>query len=913
MLRRAGPIENQEGDNTMSPILDDKIEQIRHLVRDLDTHYAEMRQKTRLMGSAAEFFTENRFRHMDRIARKALLLAALMIHRSGQGHTASTASAIHIMTAIYFSRAWDCLRFARGETDVVLTQCDSHKPQAVPGWNGLLYLDGTLSLEQIKAFRTFGGQNAYPTHEDPGIQIPTGSLGLGPAAAAGLASLDEYNFDHGVSQRRGVQISTIGDSEFDEGVIHESIKERVSHGITGWIDIIDYNRQSLDGNLDERLVDRIAGLYESYGIPVIILKYGSRLQALFREPKGGPELRRRLDALSTDDYQALLRQTGGVIRRIMSLKQKEFDEFIRDGVRSLDEFLSGEKPRDQKPNTELGDMFGGMTDHEVKDVFSNLGGHDLPMLIGCIENVKLAGSSAAVIAYTVKGWGIDPLTGDLGGHWRKLSKNQIDDFVDRLGPDIVTAGHEWDRFERVDPAARLMEEIGEARRIEDLNRENTCAAAKERLTGELCSRGVDMLSAFLPDPAEYNSAAPVSTQAYLGMLFGEIARTCSGDPLGPLVDRIVTMAADVAYTAGLKDWINRRGVWGEKAKVDVAHKYHEAFEMNVQTRHSGQHIRLSNVEQFLALMAAAFGKSGELYTERRFPFAFFYDVFLERFAEMFKYAAYWDSAVWYIGTIAGSSASGESGLHHGFLSGVIGRSIPNVVTWEPAFPLEINWILAEEFRRAIRGEDAGRRVRYIRLTGKEIAQDDMLSRLKTRPGFHGKETGEIYDSVRDDALSGGYCLIDRRGGAQYKPGKNVIHIFAGGAAVHEAAKASDTLLREKIFANVYVVTSPDLLIDNPACGLLHRMISPEERRQYVPVLTVTDGHPAYLAGIGNRLAAEGCQPAEKGLGITRFDRSGTEEEIGGYHEIHAAAIADAARELLRIIPLSMPDKSVDFA
>ena len=50
----------------------------------------------------------------------------------------------------------------------------------------------------------------------------------------------------------GLQISIIGDSEFDEGVIHESIKERATRGITGWIDFIDYNRQSLDGNLDDR-------------------------------------------------------------------------------------------------------------------------------------------------------------------------------------------------------------------------------------------------------------------------------------------------------------------------------------------------------------------------------------------------------------------------------------------------------------------------------------------------------------------------------------------------------------------------------------------------------------------------------------------------------------------------------------
>lgn len=882
----------------ITPILDNQIDQIRRIVRELDIQCAEMRQETDLKGPAAEFFTESRFRQMDRIARKSLLLAVLMIHRSGQGHAASTASAIHIMTAIYFSRAWDFLRFARGEADNVLPQSDSHKPQAVPGWNGLLYLDGTLSFEQIQAFRTFEGPNAYPTHEDPGIQIPTGSLGLGPATAIGLSALDEYNFNLGTSEGRGIQISTIGDSEFDEGVIHESLKERSSLGITGWIDIIDYNRQSLDGNLDERLVDRISGLYESYGIPVIILKYGSRLQELFRARKGGMELRRRLDALSTDDYQALLRQTGGVIRQIICLHHEDFEAFKREGLESVEDFLSEKKRQGGEADSSLEEMFSDTTDREVKEIFSNLGGHDLPMLMACIENVKRNGGSAAVIAYTVKGWGIGPLIGDLGGHWRQLTENQIAEFIEKLGPDIAAPGQEWERFPEGDPAAVLLREIHHAREYCDSFLQDKRSDMEKRFTTSLLSLDGNTFPTRLPDPEAFDPAASTSTQEYLGMLFGRLAEIDKDELLSHFVDRIVTLAADVAYTASLKDWINRRGVWGKPVRVDVTSKYQEKIEMNVQPRRDGQHIRLSNVEQFLALLAAAFGKSREFYGQHRFPFAFFYDVFLERFAEMIKYAAYWDSTVWYVGTIAGSSAPGESGLHHGFLSGLIGRTIPNVVTWEPAFPLEINWILAEEFRRAVFGEDVGRRVRYVRVTRTAVTQADMVARLQTQPKFREKDSGDIYEVVRHDALNGGYCLIDRRGEAGYKPDQNAVNIFASGAAVHEAAKASDALMNEGIFANLHVVTSPDLLIDDDSHDTLYRLVSPEERISCTPVLTVTDSHPTFLAGIGNRLAMKGRQPIESALGITRFDRSGTVEEIGGYHGINASAILKAASRLI---------------
>jgi pyruvate dehydrogenase E1 component len=199
----------------------------------------------------------------------------------------------------------------------------------------LLYLEGLLSKAQIQAFRTFTGPNAYPTHEDPGIQIPTGSLGMGPGAAVGLCFVDEYNAAHGTTPRRGLQISIIGDAEFDEGVIHESIKERASHGLTGWLDFIDYNRQSLDGNLDERLVDRIANIYHAHRLPVVILKYGSKLQTLFTKHVAGRELRRRIDALSTEDYQALLRQPGGVIRRVLTLSIDAFEAYIEERRRNV--------------------------------------------------------------------------------------------------------------------------------------------------------------------------------------------------------------------------------------------------------------------------------------------------------------------------------------------------------------------------------------------------------------------------------------------------------------------------------------------------------------------------------------------------------------------------------------------------
>ncbi|MFA4842991.1 MAG: hypothetical protein WC658_04055, partial [Candidatus Omnitrophota bacterium] len=142
----------------------------------------------RQIHSAKEFFTPELYQLMERIARKALLTGVLMTHHENRGgHPAAIASSIHIMAAIYFTRALDFLLYANGEKNELTWQSEAQKPHAVPGWYGLLYEEGMLLLDQLENFRTLKGLNAYPTHEDPGINIPAGSLGLAPGAACGRA------------------------------------------------------------------------------------------------------------------------------------------------------------------------------------------------------------------------------------------------------------------------------------------------------------------------------------------------------------------------------------------------------------------------------------------------------------------------------------------------------------------------------------------------------------------------------------------------------------------------------------------------------------------------------------------------------------------------------------------------------
>ena len=179
-----------------------------------------------------------------------------------------------------------------------------------------------------------------------------------------------------------------------------------------------------------------------------------------------------------------------------------------------------------------------------------------------------------------------------------------------------------------------------------------------------------------------------------------------------------------------------------------------------------------------------------------------------------------------------------------------------------------------------------------------LKRTDSAAELQSQSRFHNMSDEAILQAIRPEVLGGGYRLLDRQDHEGYLPGANVVNLFATGVFVAEAVKASQRLLEEGVFANVIAVTSPPLLIDDRDNCRLDSLIYDEERQSAVPVLTVTDSHPCYLSGVAQGLKGRAGQPAELNLGVTRFDRSGTDEEIKTFHRIDCHSIAYAAKRLL---------------
>src|SRR5207244_3859142 len=72
---------------------------------------------------------------------------------------------------------------------------------------------------------------------------------------------------------------------------------------------VDYNRQSLDAVVSDRLFGRIDALFEMFGWRVVTLKYGRLLQAAFARADG-EQLREWIDACPNSLYSALVYKGG---------------------------------------------------------------------------------------------------------------------------------------------------------------------------------------------------------------------------------------------------------------------------------------------------------------------------------------------------------------------------------------------------------------------------------------------------------------------------------------------------------------------------------------------------------------------------------------------------------------------------
>src|SRR6202000_1671834 len=229
--------------------------------------------------------------------------------------------------------------------------------------------------------------------------------------------VQDYVKAHGWMKDRpeGRMIGLVGDAEMDEGNIFEALLEGWKHGLRNTWWIVDYNRQSLDAVVREGLWEKFESMFRNFGWDVVIVKYGTLMQAAFAEP-GGEALKRWIDSCPNQMYAALCFQGGAAFRK-----------HLHDDI------------GDQGEVTALIDR---RSDDELLALMSNLGGHDMASMLEAFEKID-HDRPVCFIAYTIKGVGL-PFQGHKDNHACLMTLAQIENGRAQQG---IRPGHEWDKFE----------------------------------------------------------------------------------------------------------------------------------------------------------------------------------------------------------------------------------------------------------------------------------------------------------------------------------------------------------------------------------------------------------------------------------------------------------------------------------
>lgn len=609
---------------------------------------------------------------LERLADRALWLSSWTIHHANHvrpnpggvkvgGHQASSASCAQILTALYF-------RQLRRQDRVAV------KPHASPVFHAIQYLFGRQSQENLENFRGLGGAQAYPsrTKDADDVDFSTGSVGLGAAMTVFASLAQDIVACRGAlpEEDRGRMVAIVGDAELDEGNVFECLLEGWKHDLRDAWWVIDYNRQSLDSNVSDRLFQRIDGIFEAMGWRVVTLKYGKRLEAAFKE-KGGGALRRWIDDCPNSIYSALTFKGGAAWR------ERLLDE-IGDtpGVKAI------LKKRDDKALARM------MTD---------LAGHCMETLIDAFDAAAADDTPTCFIAYTIKGFGL-PLAGHQDNHAGLMTPDQMAAFQADMG---VPPGQEWDPWAGVgDMAADLAAYVADA----------PFGGRSQR-----SDAGFPLTAA--PDLAPSRVAA-ASTQEGFGRILADIARENAG-----LAERIVTTSPDVTVSTNLGGWVNRTGVFDRRERADTFRAEKVASTQRWTAGPHGRHLELGIAENNLFLALAALGLTDPLFGHRLLPVGTLYDPFVARGLDALIYALYQDARFLLVGTPSGVTLAPEGGAHQSQTTPLIGMGLPNLASYEPAYVDELAVMMGEGFRRMT---DAAGGATYLRLSTRSLVQPDRV-------------------------------------------------------------------------------------------------------------------------------------------------------------------------------------------
>lgn len=183
-----------------------------------------------------------RIRGLCQIAAERRIDLLQMIYGAKTGHTGGALSCVDILVALFY----EVMRYNPGnprweERDRFVLS----KGHSVEGYYAVLADRGFFPKEELRTFCCYGSRLlGHPTVKVPGVEINSGALGHGLAAAVGMALAAKMD-------RRQYRVYCLmGDGEQAEGSVWEAALAAGHYKLDNLVAVIDRNRLQISGDTE---------------------------------------------------------------------------------------------------------------------------------------------------------------------------------------------------------------------------------------------------------------------------------------------------------------------------------------------------------------------------------------------------------------------------------------------------------------------------------------------------------------------------------------------------------------------------------------------------------------------------------------------------------------------------------------
>ena len=774
-----------------------------------------------------DLFMERKIRSLIRWNALVMVLKANMNDDELGGHisTFSSAATLYDVGFNYFFRG------SNGQLEDMVY----YQGHCSPGIYARSFLEGYLNEEDLDNFRKEVKKPGLSSYPHPWLmpeywQFPVVSMGLGPILGIYQAHVMRYLSARGLVPRNDRKVWVFcGDGEMDEPESKGAIGLAGREQLENLIFVVNCNLQRLDGPVrgNGKIIQELEGAFRGEGWNVIKVVWGRFWDPIMAKDTEG-KLQDLMDVVVDGELQNFKAKGGKYTRENFFAKDPSVLEMVKD-----------------------------LTDDDIYKL--NRGGHDPYKVYAAYHKaVNSEGAPTVILALTTKGYGTGSREADNTTHQvKKLSMDNIKSFRDKFNIPVTDS-----EIEKL-PYVRPPDDSPEIQYLKKTREGLGGFIPRRRTTSEVLTMPDNKIFEKL---YESSGDRKISTTMAIVRIITELLKD-SG-----VGERIVPIVPDEARTFGMEALFRQVGIYssaGQKYEPEDADKvmWYKESKDGVMLEEG-----ITEAGAFSAWTALATAYSN--YDFPMIPFYLFYSMFgFQRVHDLSWAAGDAQAKGFLIGATSGrTTLNGEGLQHQDGHSHILSSTIPNCLSYDPAYAYEVAVIVKDGIQKMY--VDQENYFYYITTINENYSHPEMP------------------DGCEEGIINGMYKLIEEDNAD--------VRLIGSGAILREAIKAREILKKYKITAEVWSVTSFNLLRKNGMEVERKNHLNPDKDSELsyveqcfsdkdIPVIAATDYMRSY---------SEQIRPYVKSsyhtLGTDGYGRSDSRQTLRDFFEIDSTNISRSA-------------------